>query len=92
MSTASVSRALSGARSVRADTLRRVLDAAGQLEYKVNPMASALRGKVTRTVGMVVPDLVNPFFPAVVSAVEDALHQDVYKRQLQMKSPGFPGR
>jgi len=74
VSTASVSRALSGARSVRADTLRRVLDAAGQLEYKVNPMASALRGKVTRTVGMVVPDLVNPFFPAVVSAVEDALH------------------
>ena len=74
VSTASVSRALSGSRGVRADTLRRVLDAANQLSYQVNPVASALRGKVTRTVGMVVPDIVNPFFPAVVKAVEDALH------------------
>jgi LacI family transcriptional regulator len=59
---------------VRAETLRRVIDAASKLDYKVNPVASALRGKVTRTVGMVVPGIVNPFFPAVVKAVEDALH------------------
>jgi LacI family transcriptional regulator len=52
-----------------------VIDAASKLDYKVNPVASALRGKVTRTVGMVVPDIVNPFFPAVVKAVEDALYQ-----------------
>jgi LacI family transcriptional regulator len=74
VSTASVSRALSGSRGVRPETLRRVIAAANRLDYRINPMASALRGKVTRTVGMVVPDLVNPFFPAVVKAVEDALH------------------
>jgi LacI family transcriptional regulator len=75
VSTASVSRALSGARPVRSDTLHRVTAAAKELNYKVNPVASALRGKVTRTVGMVVPDIHNPFFPEVVKAVEDALHQ-----------------
>lgn len=74
MSTASVSRALSGSRSVRPETLRRVIAAANELSYKVNPVASAMRGKVTRTVGMVVPDIVNPFFPEVVKAVEYALH------------------
>jgi LacI family transcriptional regulator len=75
VSTASVSRALSGARPVRSETFQRVIAAVKELDYKVNPMASALRGKVTRTVGMVVPDIVNPFFPAVVKAVEDALHR-----------------
>ncbi len=49
--------------------------AANGLNYQINPLASALRSKITRTVGMVVPDIVTPFFPAVVKAVEDALHQ-----------------
>jgi LacI family transcriptional regulator len=74
VSTASVSRALSGTRPVRAETLDRVNAAVKQLGYTINPLASALRGKVTRTVGMIVPDISNPFFPAVVKAVEDALH------------------
>ncbi len=75
VSTASVSRALSGSRPVRPETLRRVMAAANELNYQINPLASALRSKVTRTVGMIVPDIVTPFFPAVVKAVEDALHQ-----------------
>lgn len=74
VSTASVSRALSGSRGVRAETLHRVTAAVAKLNYQVNPVASALRGKVTRTVGMVVPDIENPFFPSVVKAVEDALY------------------
>jgi LacI family transcriptional regulator len=74
VSAASVSRALTGSRSVKPETLRRVSDAASRLGYQINPLASALRGKLTRTVGMVVPDLTNPFFPAVVKAVEDVLH------------------
>jgi LacI family transcriptional regulator len=75
VSTASVSRALSASRPVRPETRRRVMAAANDLNYHINPLASALRSKVTRTVGMVVPDIINPFFPAVVKAVEDALHQ-----------------
>ena len=67
-------RALSGSRAVRAETLKRVTEAANSLDYRINPAASALRSKVTRTVGMVVPDIDNPFFPAVVKAVEGALY------------------
>lgn len=75
VSTASVSRVLSGARRVTPETRERVISAVSELNYQVNAVASALRSKVTRTVGMVVPDIVTPFFPAVVKAVEDALHQ-----------------
>ncbi len=74
VSTASVSRALSGSRPVRPETLHKVLEATRRLNYQVNPVASALRGKITKTVGMVVPDITNPFFPAVVKSVEDVLH------------------
>jgi LacI family transcriptional regulator len=74
VSVASVSRVLTGSRSVKPETFRRAKDAADKLGYQINPLASALRGKLTRSVGMVVPDLTNPFFPAVVKAVEDVLH------------------
>jgi hypothetical protein len=63
VSAASVSRVLIGSRPVKQDTPRRVSEGAKQLSYQINPLASTLRGKVTRTVGMLVPDLVNPFLP-----------------------------
>ena len=51
----------------------RVQDAASRLGYRTNRVARALRRRATQTVGLVVPDLTNPFFPAVVQAVEGAL-------------------
>jgi LacI family transcriptional regulator len=70
------SRALSGSRTVRPDIAAAVQRAAEKLDYRVDPIGRALRGERTGTVGMVVPDIVNPFFPAVVQAVERALHAD----------------
>ncbi len=70
------SRALSGSRAVRPDVAAAVQRAAEKLDYRVDPIGRALRGERTGTVGMVVPDIVNPFFPAVVQAVEQALHAD----------------
>jgi len=70
------SRALSGSRVVRPDIAAAVQRAAEKLNYRVDPIGRALRGERTGTVGMVVPDIVNPFFPAVVQAVEQALHAD----------------
>lgn len=70
------SRVLSGSRAVRPDITTAVLRAAEKLNYRVNPIGRALRGERTGTVGMVVPDINNPFFPAVVQALESALHAD----------------
>ena len=73
VSTATVSRALSGVQTVDPDLAARVRAAAERLGYRANRVARALRRQSTQTVGLVVPDLTNPFFPAVIQAVERKL-------------------
>ncbi len=70
---ATASRALSGARRVNPELARAVQQAAHSLNYSVNPIGRALKQRATGTVGMVVPDIENPFFPAMVRAIEGVL-------------------
>ena len=65
VSVATVSRTLSGTRPVDPALAERVLAAADQLGYRVNLVGRALRQTRTSTVGLVVPDLDNPFFSAL---------------------------
>lgn len=70
LSTASVSRALSGARPVSPDVAERVARAAEQLGYRPDTVARSLRTRATATLGLVVADIMNPFFPLLMKAVE----------------------
>jgi LacI family transcriptional regulator len=74
VSTASVSRALSGARKVKPEVAARVLHAAKELGYAPDEVGRSLRKRETRTVGLVVADITNPFFPALVKEVAAGLH------------------
>ncbi|UNX54227.1 LacI family transcriptional regulator [Georgenia sp. TF02-10] len=70
VSTASVSRVLTG--HPASPTMReRVLAAAEALSFRPNAVARSLRSTGTRTVGLVVSDLLNPFFTELARAVED---------------------
>ena len=61
-------------RSVVSDqTAIRVLEVAEQLGYRPHPLARGLRTNRTLTVGMVVPDLMNPLFPPIYSGAESVL-------------------
>lgn len=62
-----------GPRPVAPETRRRVLDAIALTGYRPNNIARALAAGATRTYGMIVPDISNPFFAALVHAVEDEL-------------------
>jgi LacI family transcriptional regulator len=55
-----------------------VLRAARELDYRPNRVARNLRVRATRTVGVVIPDIVNPFFTAMVRGIEDALQSVDY--------------
>ncbi|URM94034.1 LacI family transcriptional regulator [Actinomadura madurae] len=76
VSTATVSRVLSGRGPVSAGVRRKVRRAAEELGYQVNPIARALRNSRTDTVGMVVPSISNPFFTSLVESVEHALGRE----------------
>ncbi|GGU49399.1 LacI family transcriptional regulator [Streptomyces albospinus] len=73
-SVATVSRVLAGTRPVGAETARTVREAAERLGYRPNHVARALRSRSTGIVGLVVPQIANPFFPSLVRELERALH------------------
>lgn len=75
VSVASASHALTGSKPVGPDVRERVLRAARRVGYVPHRSAQALRTGRSRTLGVVVPDLTNPFFPALVQAIEMAAHQ-----------------
>jgi LacI family transcriptional regulator len=71
VSTATVSRVLNNHPATRPATRARVLEAAKALEYHPNGVARSLRTNETRTLGLIVSDVLNPFFTELARAVED---------------------
>ena len=72
VSTATVSRALRGEAGVEPATRERVEVAARELRYRPSGVARSLKLRSTRTLGLIVTDIENPYFPQVIRAVEDA--------------------
>jgi LacI family transcriptional regulator len=70
VSTATVSRVLAGIGHPRADTVAAVLGAVEALDYRPSGVARSLRMKRTRTLGLIVTDIQNPFFPELVQATD----------------------
>ncbi|MFY9529625.1 MAG: LacI family DNA-binding transcriptional regulator [Candidatus Acidiferrales bacterium] len=61
---------------------RRVEAAIRQLNYRPNLLARSLAKQRTHTIGIVVPDIANPFFPLVVRGVEDIAQKAGYSTLL----------
>src|SRR5437879_13031019 len=72
---ATASRALGDRRAamVKPETVDRVRRAAADLGYRVNRMARGLKMSRSFTIGMLVPDITNPFFPPLVRGADDCL-------------------
>ena len=79
VSPATVSNALTGRKKVSAELARKVELAVKALDYRAHPLASMLRSGEAKIVAVVVPDLDNPFFTSIVSAVEQCVGQDSYE-------------
>jgi LacI family transcriptional regulator len=72
VSTATVSYVLNDARRVRPETQKRVLLAARRLGYTPNKAARSLAAGRSSTLGLVVPDIGNPFFPEIIRAFQES--------------------
>ncbi len=78
VSTATVSRVLSESIPVAAATRERVLRAVRELDYRPNAVARSLRVERTQTLGLIVGDVLNPFFAELSRAVEEAARSAGY--------------
>ncbi|WP_392842572.1 LacI family DNA-binding transcriptional regulator [Streptomyces sp. LN500] len=67
-----VSRALNDKDEIDGSTKQRVLDAAHELGYRPSRFARGLVRQDTTTIGLVIPDLLNPFFTEVAAGALEA--------------------
>jgi LacI family transcriptional regulator len=71
VSVATVSRVLNAKGYVSEDTRKKVEQSIKELNYKPNEVARSLFKKHSKTIGLIVPDITNPYFPELARAVED---------------------
>ena len=71
VSIGTVSHVINETAAVRPKLRDRVLEAIHSLGYQPSALARGLRRNQTNMLGMVIPDITNPFFPGVVRGVED---------------------
>lgn len=76
VSTATVSHVLGKTRGVSSALREKVTRAVRELNYRPNEIARSLRTRSTRTIGMIIPSISDPFFPAVVRGAEDVLQEE----------------
>ncbi len=76
VSVATVSNVLHQTAPVADATRRRVLEAIEELGYRQNEVARSLKRRATRTLGVVIPDALNPFHATVALQVERRAHRD----------------
>ena len=80
VSVSTVSRALNPDTSglISAQEVARIQKAAEKLGYVQNIMASSLKKGVSKTIGVIIPDLMNPAFPPILKGVMNSLNRESY--------------
>ncbi|HET8841704.1 MAG TPA: LacI family DNA-binding transcriptional regulator [Ktedonobacteraceae bacterium] len=74
-----VANALSGKGTVSEATRQRVLQYAQEMGYRPNVLARSLYNHKTFTIALVLPTIVNPFYPEIVEAMEHTAREHEYQ-------------
>ncbi|MBO9600003.1 MAG: LacI family DNA-binding transcriptional regulator [Cohnella sp.] len=75
VSKATVSRVLNQNPQVKGEIKERVLRAIEELEFRPSAIARNLATSRSNVVGLILPDITNPYFPFIARGIEDAAHQ-----------------
>jgi LacI family transcriptional regulator len=78
LSFSTVSKALRDSHEISNNTKQTVLEKAKELNYQVNPFASSLRNQKTKTIAVVIPEVVNDFFGPVINGIESIAQEKGY--------------
>ncbi len=73
-----VSRVLNNKGEISSATLHRVREVIDRLDYRPSSIARGLATRHTGTIGLIVPDIANPFFADIGRGADDAAHEAGY--------------
>jgi len=89
VSNSTVSRALHGHADISPETRQAVLDMAAQLDYQPNQLAYNLVKSRTNTIGMIVPEFTNSFFPNVIIGAHEVLTEAGYNLTIMQSNESY---
>lgn len=78
ISASTVSRALRGSTEINEETKKLVQTLAKELNYTPNPIALSLKEKRTKVIGVIVSEIANYFYSAVIAGIEDFAYAKGY--------------
>lgn len=86
VSVATVSRVINHTGRVGDDTRKRVEKIINDLNYVPNQVARSLYNKTSNLIGVILPDLGNPFYNQIISGIEDVLSKNDYQMILSVNN------
>ncbi len=89
LSVSTISKALRDSYEISTETKKRVFDLAQKLNYVPNPYASSLRQKKSRTIGVVIPEVVDGFFSLVINGIESVAQSKGYHVLIYLTHESF---
>jgi DNA-binding LacI/PurR family transcriptional regulator len=78
ISPSTVSKALKGHHDISSSTKQSVRDLAEKWNYKPDQVALSLKSGLSKTIGVIVPEIVHYFFSTVISGIEDLAYDSGY--------------
>lgn len=79
VSVATVSRVLNESGYVNVDTRKKVEAAIKEMKYTPNEVARSLYKRKSKLIGLLLPDITNPFFPQLARGIEDRMQEQGYR-------------
>jgi LacI family transcriptional regulator len=78
LAVSTVSKALRDSHEISADTKARVFEYATKINYSPNPYASSLKGRRSRNIAVVVPEVSDTFFSEAINGIEEVAQREGY--------------
>ena len=89
VSISTVSKALKDSHEIGAELKERIQDFAAKHHYKPNSLAVRLQNQQTKTIGVVIPNIVHHFFSTVIQGIEEITNQRGYNVMICLSNESF---
>jgi len=89
ISPSTVSKALKGHPDIASETKKAVNELVQKLNYKPDPIALSLKIGQSKTIGVIVPEIVHYFFSTVISGIEDEVYDTGYQVMFCQSNESF---